>query len=167
MAATTGYRTIPLTQGFVCVVDAADYDAVASFRWLALRCRRGVYAVRWVRSGKRRVAVRMHRMLLDAPPGMEVDHQDGNTLNNCRDNLRLCSFAQNRANRRKHAKSSSRYKGVSWNKKRQKWMAYIKINNRSTHLGMFVDEAEAAHAYDRAASAQWGEFASLNFGENP
>lgn len=95
--------------------------------------------------------------------GYDIDHIDGNRLNNRKNNLRKCTHAQNCANRVKSCKSSSKYKGVSWDKTRKKWQASITYNKRSIGLGRYDDEILAAIAYDDAALLYHGEFARTNF----
>jgi hypothetical protein len=96
-------------------------------------------------------------------PGVEIDHQDGNGLNNQKYNLRICTTAQNGANQRTQSrKKSSRFKGVNWDKDRQKWYAHIKVNQVLKNLGRFSSEIEAAKAYNKAAIIAFGKFAKLN-----
>ena len=91
----------------------------------------------------------------------EVDHWDGDGLNNRRSNLREVTHAQNMGNARKQYGCSSQYKGVYWGGK--KWQAQIGVNHGTRYLGRFVNEEDAARAYDAAALEAWGEFARLNF----
>jgi hypothetical protein len=94
-----------------------------------------------------------------------VDHENHDPLDNRTSNLRVCSQSQNGANRgpdRRRAGTSSKYKGVSWSKSKNRWVAYIHVNGRTRYLGRSADEIEAARMYDRAALATWGEFARLN-----
>lgn len=106
----------------------------------------------------------LHRMIMNAPSGVEVDHINGDTLDNRRCNLRLCTHAENQYNQRSHG-GSSKFKGVSWDKQSQKWHAYINKEYGRVNLGLFDDEEGAAFAYDVAARILFGEFARLNFQE--
>ena len=101
---------------------------------------------------------------MKAPKGTLVDHIDRNSLNNRRGNLRLCTPSQNILNTR-GKKGTSKYKGVWWNTKKNKWLAMITSKGRHFHLGFFDEEIEAAKAYDRKAVELFGEFAYLNFPE--
>lgn len=107
----------------------------------------------------------MHKMIL---PGVEVDHIDGNPLNNRRSNLRPATRTQNQRNRRKQRKPvTSRYKGVCLNRKTGKWIAYINPGGGKTiYLGSHRVEEDAARAYDEAARRHHGAFARLNFPED-
>jgi len=100
---------------------------------------------------------------MDAPGHLVVDHIDRNGLNNRRSNLRLCSAAQNACNSGSARGSSSKYKGVCWNKREGKWVASIRFKNKLHLMGYFTDEIAAAKAYDKSASEFFGEFAYLNF----
>lgn len=145
---------IPLTKGIVARVDADDYDRVAQFRWHASR--QG-YAVRALPGRKKQI---MHRMLLDAPEGVLVDHINGDKADNRRCNLRLCTTQQNGQNRHR-VSGSSRFKGVSWD--RGKWRATICVGQRQRSLGRYPTEIEAAAAYDRASRELFGQYARPNF----
>lgn len=90
-----------------------------------------------------------------------LDHKDGDTLNNTDGNLRESSASQNSRNRRSMAGSSSKFLGVS--KFRNKWKAQISIENKTTHIGVFDNEEDAARAYDKEAVRVAGEFARVNF----
>lgn len=153
---------IPLSQGKVAIIDDADLPLVAPFKWY---CNYG-YAVRSILDCGKHRQVRMHRVIMNAPDGMEVDHINGDRLDNRRANLRLCSRADNLKNKavcKKHAEIASRFKGVSWHKSSRKWRARIKLDKIYRSLGYFTDETEAALAYDTAARELFGEFARPNF----
>jgi len=99
---------------------------------------------------------------MNAVPGLEVDHINGNTLDCRRLNLRLCTHKQNLANQKKQSGRSSQFKGVSFSKSRGKWEAYIKTDGKKKHLGRFDTEEAAAYAYDLEAFRLFGWFAKLN-----
>lgn len=99
---------------------------------------------------------------MDAPKGKEVDHKDGNGLDNQKSNLRLCTHKQNTRNSIS-IKGTSIYKGVFWCKDRLKWRAGIKNNYKTINLGYYESEVNAAFAYDKAAIKYFGEYARLNF----
>jgi hypothetical protein len=151
---------VPLTQGFTTVVDLADWPRVAPYTWCVFNAHtKWPYAVTGSR-GCRTGRLFLHRLLLEAPSHLHVDHRDLDTLNNRRGNLRLVTPAENHANQR-HFGTSSRFRGVIWH--RGKWRATIMARGKHRYLGRFVDEVEAARAVDAALRAAWGEHARLNF----
>lgn len=155
-------RYIPLTKGKFAIVDAADYEWLSRHKWQALEVGPGRFYASRAAPGRGRVA--MHREIVKAPPGMLVDHANGNPLNNRRLNLRVCTPAQNCANRRPRPGCASRYKGVA-PVGNGKYGAQIGHQGKVLWLGTFADEIEAAQAYDRKAYELNGEFAYLNFPE--
>lgn len=138
-------------------VDDEDFERVMRYKWYY----NNGYAVRSIEGGRKKL--RLHRLILDAPNDMFVDHIDGNKLNNCKSNLRLCTKSENGKNVTvKKRGSSSRYKGVSWDDVRKKWKAYIKVDGKLIHLSYHVNEDDAGQAYNRAAKEHHKEFAHLN-----
>jgi len=154
-------RRIPLTRGLFAVVDAEDYPSLSQYIWFAEGTDKNCYAVR-KENGK---SIKMHRQIMNAPDHLVVDHIDHNGLNNRKENLRVCTFAENCRNLRSSAVKTSKYKGVHWHKRLRKWAAQITFENKKHHLGYFTDELAAAKAYDCKAAELHGEFASLNFPE--
>jgi hypothetical protein len=161
---------ISLTQGKVAYVSHEDAD-LAELNWHAVRCRRKWYAGRRYGGSKEY----MHRVVLARALGRpllrgeQVDHIDGDGLDNRRGGLRLATSAENNRNRWP-VSGASQYRGVSWHKKSSKWRAQGRIPNlrvggtgRRAGLGYFDDEIEAALAYDRFVIEHYGEFARPNF----
>ena len=107
----------------------------------------------------------MHRMIMQAPKGVEVDHINGNGLDNRRENLRLATRHENCRNARKQQGCSSRYRGVSWYKTKQRWESRLNFNGRLYHLGYHDDEEDAARIYDNKARELFGDFVTVNFPE--
>lgn len=151
-------KTIPLTKGQVVMVDDSDYDFLICLKWYAETKgrKRDKFCATNGRWGK------MHRLIMDCPRGMEVDHKDGNPLNNQRSNLRICTRKQNCQNKGK-TKGSSIYHGVYRHSVNPVWIARIKPDRRPIHIGSFKTQIEAAMAYDEQAKKHFGEFANLNF----
>ena len=153
-------KEIKLTRGKVALVDDADFEQLSRFKWSAHESSGRFYAVRYDPAGN----VKMHRQILQAPQSIPVDHRDGDGLNNQRSNLRLASASLNIANERTRP-HSSQFRGVSWNKKRNRWVAIIGHRYRLHYLGSYAIEEDAARAYDAEALKRFGEFARLNFPE--
>jgi hypothetical protein len=154
-----GVRRILLSQGLFATVDAADYEKLSKYKWYVVKRGSKVYATR--RKGKRYMY--MHREIMRPPRSYVVDHIDGNGLNNCRSNLRVCTARQNQANRGPRG-GSSRFVGV--HRHGNKWEASIRYRGELLYLGRFDDEVEAAKARDRKAYELHGEYAYLNFPED-
>ena len=161
-------KRIQLTQGKVALVDDIDFDRLNKHKWYAMKSSgQTFYAARSIRVSKEKQAtVFMHREVLGLNQGdPECDHKNHSELDNRRDNLRRCTPLQNRQNQRPHRNGSSAFKGVCWNKKREKWQVQIRREGHKKHLGYFDNEIEAAVAYDIAAVRYFGEFASINFSQ--
>ncbi len=162
-------KEIPLTRGYRAIVDDDDYERLSAKRWRAsvMKPRADgsvtVYAIgsTSLRDGKERTLF-LHRVVLDAPKGKQVDHINGDGLDNRKENLRICTNAENNRNRRPYPYGDSKFKGVSWAKRDEKWRATIKMNGKRIHLGYFTREIDAANAYDAAAIERFGEFARTN-----
>ena len=156
------YCKIPLTQGKYVKVDPQDYIWLSQFRWHCKVNKSSAYAVRSIRAAGRPERIYMHRLIMDTPSHLVCDHINHNGLDNRRQNIRNCTIQQNNANVLARG-ASSRYKGVSWNKRRRRWFAYIKKDGKQFNLGCFDKEIKAAKAYDAAARKHHGQFAALNF----
>ena len=152
---------LPLTQGKVALIDDCDVEQ-AEYKWCALKNGHTFYVVRceWLIKNKQKT-ISLHREILKPGPGLQVDHVDGNGLNNRRSNLRIATGGENSRNQRLAKNNISGYKGVRW--EANKWRARIMLNDKLKHLGYFTDPIEAAKAYDKAAVELFGEFARLNF----
>lgn len=153
------YFEVPLAGGVVALIDAADRALIEARPWRVHEIARGQYVRRYAASGSR--TIYMHRLILDAPAGLQVDHINHDGLDNRRANLRLASPSQNGANMRPKG-GVSRFRGVYWNRRRSLWGAQIKVDRVNRNLGGFPSEEDAARAYDEAALAAWGQFATLN-----
>jgi len=153
-------RYIPLTQGKVAIVDAADYEWLSRFTWCATRNSKAFYAVRRKSDGSG--CIWMHRAIANPPDTHDVDHQDGNGLNNRRSNLRIATRAENLRNSRRRSSNTSGYKGVSWSAAANKWMARITVDGKNIYLGVFVDIEDAKKVYNDAALNFHKDFALVN-----
>ena len=150
-------KQIPLGGGVYTYVDASDHEWLSQWTWWL----HNGYAARRGKSGM----IYMHREILQAPRGKDVDHINRNKLDNTRLNLWVCTRGENARNRSKQRGRSSRFRGVSYSKACGKWGATIGFEGKSIWLGYFTDEEEAARAYDRKAVELFGESARLNFPE--
>jgi hypothetical protein len=159
----TPYREIPLTQGLVALVDAADYEWLIQWKWYAQKTISTWYAARNSSRGGTRIFVLMHRAIMLPEPDQLIDHRDMNGLNNTRANLRFATKHENMRHTGLTTRNTSGYKGVSWSKKGNRWFATIQINSKTKFLGNYLTPEEAARAYDVAAKEAFGEFAWLNF----
>jgi len=157
-------KTISLTQRKMALVDDADYDSLKKRKWHALMGSYTLYAAHTVGGRRNRKHEFMHRVILGLQRGdnRQCDHIDGDGLNNQRANLRVCTSTENRQSQRKRRISTSRYKGVYWNRRHRKWYSLIGVNTRHIYLGCFDSEIDAARAYDVAALKHFGQFALTN-----
>ena len=154
-----------LSDGSYTLLDWEDYLTYKKFNW---SFHYKGYAVREIggsQNPEEREYFSLHRVIMGSPESFVVDHINGNTLDNRKINLRVCSFKDNTRNRKPHAGSSSQYKGVGWHKHSGKWAASIRVDNKLISLGYYHIEKEAAEAYDKAALEHFGEFARLNLTE--
>lgn len=152
---------ITLSQGLVALVDDEDFERINKHKWYANKCGNTFYAARMIRNNDKRGVLQMQRAILLPEKGVFVDHIDGNGLNNLRNNLRLCTQAENLRNS-KPIGGTSKYKGVYWHEPTKKWLAYITFNYKRKHIGLFDLESSAALAYNENAKELFGSFARLN-----
>jgi len=155
---------IAISQNKICVIDDCDLELISRYKWHYYARIGGTcgyaFANIYSKETQKQQRIAMHRLIMQCPAGLFVDHIDGNGLNNTRANLRICSRAQNNANRRSARSSMSMYLGVCLFKGR--WRAQIRQNGKKTHIGLYDTEIEAALAYNRMAQICHGEFARLN-----
>jgi hypothetical protein len=163
MTERTHHRVIPLTRGKFAIVDPQDYERLAEYKWYAAKITGNFYAQR----GAKGTTIKMHREIVDIPPGLVCDHRNHDTLDNRKSNLRICTQAQNSYNQLPRDGGTSRYKGVCWHRDHCRWEASIKHKGRTIHIGYYDYEADAAIAYDDMAVELFGEFACLNFHYRP
>ena len=159
-------REILLTQGQVALVDDSDFEFLSQWKWCARYSNGHWDALRSSRTKDGKCyTIKMSRQILGLELGdkRQGDHQNHNTLDNRRDNLRICTNQENNMNRMSNQNSSSKFKGVSWYERCKKWQVHIQIDGGRKHIGYFNKEKNAALAYDAAAIREFGEFAHLNF----
>jgi hypothetical protein len=154
-------QRVPLTNGGFVLVSDEDEALARQYSWHT-NARGYVRSTLWLGGGKTR-QVLLHKLLL--ADAKLVDHRNGDKLDCTRDNLRAATPEENARNRGGIPATSSRYKGVCWNRGCGKWQAAIRVRRTLIHLGVFDDEAAAARAYDAAAWQHFGDFARPNFPE--
>jgi hypothetical protein len=156
-------KEIQLTQGKVAIVDDDDFEYLNQWKWFANKMKGKFYVGRSITVSKnKKIRISMHRFIMKPEKCMVIDHLDGNPLNNQKNNLRICTRAENMRNYKLPVNNTSGFKGVYWHKITSKWMAYICFNNKIFHLGLFHVLKDAARAYNAAALKYHGEFANLN-----
>jgi hypothetical protein len=146
-------KLIHLTQGQSTIVDDVDYEKYRFIRWQAIKGRYTWYA--------RSTIGYLHHHILNVQ-NLEVDHIDGNGLNNQKENLRLATRAENARNCKLQRNNTSGFHGVSYQKQINRWMAYIKVNGKRKYIGVYETKEAAALAYNKAAKQYHGEFAKFN-----
>lgn len=142
-------RSITLTQGKSATIDTEDYKSISKFKWFAKKDGKNSYACRSIFVKGKGGTIMMHRQIMDkCPKGKEIDHIDGNGLNNRRSNLRIVSKSQNQLNAGLRIDNSSGFKGVSWDKRHKMWYAYARLSGKQVNLGRYTKITEAVTAYE-------------------
>lgn len=150
-------KKISLGNNQFAIVDDEDFELISKLKWHIQPACNG-------REGYAVTKIRMHRVIINAPHGAMVDHINGDSLDNRKCNLRLCTNAQNQQNTEARG-GSSRHKGVSFNKKSGKWLAGFLFEGRRYYCGLWDDEDDAARAVDKKRGEVCGTFASKNLYE--
>ena len=147
-------KQISLTQNRFVLVDDEDFDYLNQWKWGV----NGANSVCGRINGKFCV---MSRIIMSCQKGLQVDHINMNTLDNRKENLRICTSSLNCVNRPPTTKGLSGYRGVTKHINKW-WRARIEIGGKKLHLGLFRNPKDAAHAYNQAAKKYFGEFARIN-----
>jgi hypothetical protein len=143
-------KKINLTRGKVAMVDDADYDWLSEYKWH--------FKASAAYTKIKKKTISMHRLIMNAPEGMEVDHINHNRFDNRRENLRLCTKSQNQWNGILRKDNTSGYRGVSYVKRDKVWQAYIRIFGKGLHLGTYKTKSEAIKVRKIAEEKYFGEF---------
>jgi len=160
-------KEIQLTQGQVALIDDDDFESVSKHKWYAkknnVKCKIVYYACTNITLNGKRNTIRMHQFILGkAPNGKEIDHANGITLDNQRDNIRFCTRQQNRYNSMGSPYSVTKCKGVTYNEKSKMYRVRVNRDGKRVHVGCFAILEEAVAMYDIYALRYQGEFAYLN-----
>ncbi len=149
--------------GYQVTIDEDTLPLILKYKWRATKKRTHVYFRRTVRVENKNKFIYLHREIMNAPKGMVVDHISRNSLDNTKQNLRICTSQQNSFNRSETGTNlTSRHKGVFWHSYKKKWVAVIGMDWKKHFLGSFDKEIDAAIAYNKAATKFHKEFAVLN-----
>jgi len=149
-------KQIPLTKEAFALVDDEDYDHLIQYSW---HLHSAGYAVCKVYKNSKAIPIYMHRLIRNIEnKKIQIDHIDGNRLNNCKENLRLSNVQTNQRNRGKQKNNKSGFKGVYWHKETNKFRAQIVINKTPIHLGLFSTAQQASEAYETKAREVFGAF---------
>jgi hypothetical protein len=142
-------KIIKLTQGKEVFVDDEDFEGLSKYKWYAQKSKATYYVRRsFINEQGYQINPSMHREITRCPDEMQVDHIDGNGLNNCKSNLRIVTPRQNSQN--KHSIKKSPYVGIYFDENRQRWVAKIAVNNKIKYLGTYKNPLTAHKAYVRA-----------------
>jgi hypothetical protein len=153
-------RIIPLSKGKFALVDDDVFNIVNKYKWTYTE---PGYAYRHDYSSGIRKRIYMHRFILDIQDTKKVvDHINGNKLDNTKINLRVCTHKENIRNSGLYSDNTSGYKGVSFDKNRNKWISYISVDRKFKYLGRFNCKHVAGAAHNKAAISLYGDFAKLN-----
>ncbi len=159
-------KKVELANGGYALVSDADYKLVSPYKWYSWRApgKKTSYAVTGIKqpNGKWKTGVRMHRFILNAAPDVQVDHKNHDGLDNRRSNIRICTASQNNCNKGPSKANTTGLKGVSFDKRRGKYEAYIERDGKKQNLGYFDNKIDAGRAYDAAAPKYHGKYAYLN-----
>ena len=139
-------RLIVLSQGKRALVDAEDYQWLGQYKWSAWHNGGTWYALMGIGSKSNNQPLLMHRLIMQTPITLDVDHINHNGLDNRRVNLRNCTRSQNNMNQRIRSVGTSKFKGVSWDKERNLWRAQLVCNGKRILYARFSNEKKASLA---------------------
>ncbi len=157
-------KQVPLTKGYFALVDDCDFEELMKYRWFVDVRRHGIYIKRYkpTEFGKNG-NIYLHRQIMGVTDiNIKVDHINGNQLDNRRENLRLCSQAQNLMNRKPRKENVHGLKGA-YRTPAGRWQSKLMANGIRLYIGTYDTPEAAARAYDQKAIELFGEFANLNF----
>lgn len=154
---------IKSSKGSLACFSGCDWDLVSAQEKWTEDEKEGLFYTSYAGSKK---TISLHSLIIgEIHDDYVIDHINGNRLDNRRENLRVVTKRSNAANSKSRSGSTSKYKGVSLDSSRNKWISSIQLNGKTNHIGRFESEEDAAKAYDLRAWTEYGEFARLNFPE--
>jgi hypothetical protein len=151
-------KIIELTQGKTAICDDEDYDRLIKHGWVY---QPGRFGEEYARACIKQKGILMHRFILNPPKYMEIDHVNGNGLDNRKCNIRICTHAENMRNRKNQSNNTSGHKGVHWDKQKNKWLVYAGKNNKRYYGGTYENIVDACSAQDKLSIKLYGEFARI------
>jgi hypothetical protein len=148
----------------VVLVDDEDFHELNKFKWRLSKGRYTFYAQRHVNNNGIITSVLLHRQIMNKhlQKRLVIDHINHNGLDNRKCNLRTVSYAQNSQNKTSKLNATSKYLGVYFDKKKLKYRVQIMVNKKTRYIGLYVNENDAAQAYNKEALKHFGEYANLN-----
>lgn len=145
-------QKIPLTQNKIALISDVDFQLINRYKWFFCKG----YAMRSINRWKKKIL--MHRLITNCPKGLEVDHINHNSLDNRRENLRICTATENHRNTMKHKVNKTGFKGVNFRSDGKGFEAKIRFNGKKIHIGSFKKAEDAADAYDKKAKILFGNY---------
>lgn len=147
-------------------IDLEDYDKIKNYKWYVKKDHYSgcFYVSSHDLTTKNKKTIKIHRIIMNAKKNQIVDHINHNTLDNRKSNLRICTHQENMRNTKKHKKTSSKFKGVSFHSRDKIYSVYITIDKKMKYLGSFKNEIDAAKCYNKHALEKFGQFAHINEG---
>lgn len=136
-------KKVNLSRGKTCIIDDSDFALVSKYKWY---CSSMGYAQRTIKFRGKRKEILLHRFIMTAKKGTEIDHINRNPLDNRRSNLRFCTRSENNHNRGLNKNNKSGFKGIYWHKGAGKWLAQICLDYQRLNIGLFENINDAYNA---------------------
>lgn len=154
-------KQIPLTQNKFAIVDDKDFENLNQFKWF-FNGKGYAGRSKWIKGGNSSIQILMHRIILNAPKNQEIDHINGDGLDNRRENLRLCSHAENSKNRKFYKNNTSGVRGVVWDKQMKSWAVQFWFDGKPFPRKLFKNIKNATIYRQSLETVYYKEFRRLN-----